>query len=50
MPKLIAKVSADANFTVIGSSLDLEGICDSCQKKAKPQHSMPQPTNDSDAI
>jgi len=32
MPKLMAKVSADANFTVIGSSLDLEGICDSCHK------------------
>ena len=37
MPKLIAKVSADANFTVIGSSLDLKGICESCDRKAKVQ-------------
>jgi Fur family transcriptional regulator, peroxide stress response regulator len=37
MPKLIAKVSADANFTVIGSSLDLNGICESCDRKAKVQ-------------
>jgi len=33
MPKLIAKVSADANFAVIESSLDLRGICDRCNKK-----------------
>ena len=35
MPKLVAKVSADANFTVTGSSLDLKGICERCDKKAK---------------
>jgi Fur family peroxide stress response transcriptional regulator len=37
MPKLIDKVSADANFTVIGSSLDIKGICDSCHRKARLQ-------------
>jgi len=35
MPKLIARVSADANFTVTGSSLDLKGICERCTA-AKP--------------
>jgi Fur family peroxide stress response transcriptional regulator len=35
MPKLIARVSADANFTVVGSSLDLKGICDSCERKSQ---------------
>lgn len=35
MPKLIAKVSDEANFTVIGSSLELKGICDSCDKKSE---------------
>lgn len=35
MPKLVAKVSADANFMVTGSSLDLKGICERCDKKAK---------------
>ena len=35
MPKLIAKVSVEANFAVIGSSLDLRGICERCDKKAK---------------
>ena len=35
MPKLIAKVSADANFTVTESSLDLKGICDSCDRKGE---------------
>lgn len=33
MPKLIAKVSVDANFAVIGSSLDLRGICKRCDRK-----------------
>jgi Fur family peroxide stress response transcriptional regulator len=37
MPKLIAKVSADANFTVMESSLELKGICDSCDRKARLQ-------------
>ena len=32
--KLIGKASADVNFAVIGSSLDLKGICESC-KEAK---------------
>jgi Fur family peroxide stress response transcriptional regulator len=35
MPKLVAKVSADANFTVIGSSFDLKGVCESCDKKGE---------------
>jgi Fur family peroxide stress response transcriptional regulator len=35
MPKLIAKVSSDANFTVTGSSLDLQGICNSCNRKGQ---------------
>jgi Fur family transcriptional regulator, peroxide stress response regulator len=35
MPKLVAKVCDDANFAVIGSSLDLRGICKRCDKKAK---------------
>ena len=30
IPKLIGKVSADANFAVIRSNLDLKGICESC--------------------
>ncbi len=33
MGELISKVSAAANFTVIGSSLDLKGICDGCRRK-----------------
>jgi Fur family peroxide stress response transcriptional regulator len=37
MPKLIDKVSADANFTVIGSSLDIKGICEGCDRKARLQ-------------
>jgi Fur family transcriptional regulator, peroxide stress response regulator len=32
IPKLIDKVSADANFAVIGSSLDLNGVCESCRE------------------
>ncbi|AET63596.1 Transcriptional regulator, Fur family [Methanothrix harundinacea 6Ac] len=37
MGELISKVSAEANFTVIGSSLDLKGICDGCgQKEGSP--------------
>ena len=35
IPKLIAKVSSDANFTVTGTSLDLNGICESCNGKAR---------------
>ena len=34
IPKLISKASADANFAVIGSSLDLEGICERCAVRA----------------
>ncbi|MGC9514750.1 Fur family transcriptional regulator [Methanocrinis sp.] len=33
MPKLIDKVSADANFTVTGSIFELKGICEGCAKK-----------------
>ena len=32
MPKLIERVSSDANFTVTGSSLDLKGICQRCYR------------------
>jgi Fur family peroxide stress response transcriptional regulator len=35
MPELIARVSDEANFTIIGSSLDLKGICDSCEKRSE---------------
>ena len=35
IPKLIARISADANFTVIGSSLDLNGVCESCDRKCQ---------------
>ena len=35
MPKLISRVSEDANFTVTGSSLDLNGVCEDCYRKAK---------------
>jgi Fur family transcriptional regulator, peroxide stress response regulator len=41
MPKLIAKVSADANFTITGSSLDLNGICENCDRKANDAYKMP---------
>ncbi len=37
MPELIAKVSDEANFTIIGSSLDLKGICDRCEKRSESQ-------------
>ncbi|MCR3884172.1 transcriptional repressor [Methanotrichaceae archaeon M04Ac] len=33
MYELMAKVSAQADFTVMGSSLDLKGVCYSCEKK-----------------
>ncbi len=33
MPELIARISANMNFTVTGSSLDLQGICEKCCKK-----------------
>lgn len=33
MPKLIDKISADANFTVTGSIFELKGICEGCAKK-----------------
>jgi Fur family peroxide stress response transcriptional regulator len=32
IPKLIGKASADANFAVIGSSMDLKGVCESCRE------------------
>ncbi len=35
MPKLVNQVSRNANFTVIGSSFDLEGICMSCDRRIK---------------
>lgn len=35
MPELIARVSAEANFTITGSSLDLKGICDRCERKGE---------------
>jgi Fur family transcriptional regulator, peroxide stress response regulator len=44
MPKLIAKVSVDANFTVTGSRLDLNGICENCDRKAKDAMKM-EPTH-----
>ena len=34
MPELIARVSDEANFTIVGSSLDLKGICERCQKRS----------------
>ena len=37
MPELIARVSDEANFTIIGSSLDLKGICDRCEKRSESQ-------------
>ncbi len=33
MPKLVDKISADANFTVTGSIFELKGICEGCAKK-----------------
>jgi Fur family peroxide stress response transcriptional regulator len=30
IPKLIIKASANTNFAIVGSSLDLRGICESC--------------------
>lgn len=35
MQKLIKNVSHNANFTVIGSSFDLEGICMNCERKTR---------------
>ncbi len=35
MQKLVQNVSHKTNFTVIGSSFDLEGICESCDRRAK---------------
>ena len=35
MEKLVKNVSRKANFTVIGSSFDLEGICEGCDRMAK---------------
>lgn len=35
MPELIARVSDEANFTIISSSLDLKGICDRCGKSGE---------------
>ena len=35
MEKLVKNVSREAKFTVIGSSFDLEGICESCDRRAK---------------
>ena len=35
MQKLVKNVSKKANFTVIGSSFDLEGICALCGRRAK---------------
>jgi len=35
MEKLVKNASRKANFTVIGSSFDLEGICESCDRRAK---------------
>ena len=35
MEKLVKNISRKANFTVIGSSFDLEGICESCDRRAK---------------
>ena len=35
MQKLVKNVSSRANFTVIGSSFDLEGICEICDRRAK---------------
>ena len=35
MPELVARVSDAANFTIIGSSLDLKGICDRCEKRSE---------------
>jgi Fur family peroxide stress response transcriptional regulator len=35
MPELVARVSDEANFTIIGSSLDLKGICDRCEKRGE---------------
>ena len=35
MPKLVNQVSRNASFKVIGSSFDLEGICMSCERRAK---------------
>lgn len=35
MPELIHKVSLEASFTVVGSSFDLEGVCESCERSAK---------------
>jgi len=46
IPKLIEKVSADANFAVTGSSLDLKGICESC-REAKDAVEMVSPRLDS---
>ncbi|MGB3919966.1 Fur family transcriptional regulator [Methanothrix sp.] len=35
MQKLVRNISRKANFTVIGSSFDLEGVCESCHRRAK---------------
>ncbi|MDD1753415.1 MAG: transcriptional repressor [Methanotrichaceae archaeon] len=32
IPKLIGKASDDANFAVIGSNVDLEGVCERCRE------------------
>ena len=37
MPELIARISGEANFTIVGSSLDLKGICERCQKRSLSQ-------------
>jgi Fe2+/Zn2+ uptake regulation proteins len=33
IPSLISKVSDEENFTIIGSCLNLSGICESCDRK-----------------
>jgi Fur family peroxide stress response transcriptional regulator len=35
VPEIMAKVTATANFTATGQSLDVYGICQSCERKAK---------------
>jgi Fur family transcriptional regulator, peroxide stress response regulator len=35
VPEIIAKVAAITNFTATGQSLDVYGICQSCDRKAK---------------
>lgn len=35
VPGIIAKAAASTNFTVIGQSFDVYGICQSCERKAK---------------